>query len=422
MEVSESLSRRDKSLQLVNKDIRPLSFKDKLKGGCEDIETLEEVIDLERDLERYQKDTLRKIRPQQIYQMGWFENKNGLYRISREVELSVLTEPVLLRIVSKQFENALKYSGYKYIHQGMYIIGIKGMTRKKLGTKVLITLLDKRWDSINKAALGFLEGDMNENMLITYIAPDLIMPVKEFIDKMAFGFQTKGYEEFKGTNLLVSIEFIGRLTNRSGTRYKVNVNNVVESMQSKGIKFMSPLKISSAEGAGEEWNISSLIEPKILKQPKDYISYENNRGLTSIRFVDYKEQSLDDLEASSSEAKLEENRRHSICEFMEKLDIDNEINHYKQKLSKIHDEYKTSMICKWAAIRERELYFRREICRLENIKKDRELNAKKFSIPIKKNDLVSKQIDNRVREVQKDLEHSKDKINDIVDNDISEDE
>jgi hypothetical protein len=29
---------------------------------------------------------------------------------------------------------------------------------------------------------------MNENMLITYIAPDSIMPVKEFIEKMAFGF------------------------------------------------------------------------------------------------------------------------------------------------------------------------------------------------------------------------------------------
>lgn len=47
---------------------------------------------------------------------------------------------------------------------------------------------------------------------------------------MAFGFQAKGYEEFKGTNLLISIEFIGRLTNRSGTKYKVNVNNVIESM------------------------------------------------------------------------------------------------------------------------------------------------------------------------------------------------
>ena len=67
-----------------------------------------------------------------------------------------------------------------------------------------------------------------------------------------------------------------------------------------------------------------------------------------------------------------------------KIDIDNEIKHYEQKLSKIHDEYKTSMICQWAAIRKKELYFRRELYRLNNIKKDRELNNKKFSIPIKK--------------------------------------
>ena len=95
-----------------------------------------------------------------------------------------------------------------------------------------------------------------------------------------------------------------------------------------------------------------------------------------------------------------------------KLDIDNEIKHYEQKLSKIHDEYKTSMICHWAAIREKELYFRWEIYRLNNIKKDRELNTKKFSNPIKKNEFVSNQIDNRVREAQKELDHSKDKIKD----------
>jgi hypothetical protein len=111
----------------------------------------------------------------------------------------------------------------------MYIIGIKGMTRKKLGTKVLVTLVDKRWDTINKASLGFL-GDMNENSLITYIAPDLIMSVQRFIEKMSFGFQTKAHEEFNGTNLLVSIEFIGRLPNKSRTKYKVNMNNVIQSM------------------------------------------------------------------------------------------------------------------------------------------------------------------------------------------------
>ena len=230
MDVPNSVSRRDKILQVVRQDSKPLAMKHRLSCKAVYIDSIEEVIDLQKDLERYHKDTLRKIKPQQVYHMGMFESKSGLYRISREVELSVLTHPVDLRIVSRDIENHLRYCGYKYIHQGMYIIGIKGMTRKKLGAKVLITLLDRRWESIDKAALGFLEGDMNENRLITYIAPDLIMPVKEFIEKMSFGFQTKGYEDFKGTNLLVSIEFIGRLTNRSNSRYRVNVNNVIDSM------------------------------------------------------------------------------------------------------------------------------------------------------------------------------------------------
>jgi hypothetical protein len=78
MTVSKSLSRRDKSLQLVNREVRPLGLIDRIKGGCVDVETLEEMIDIERDLEKYQKYTLRKIRFQQIYQMSWFENKNGL--------------------------------------------------------------------------------------------------------------------------------------------------------------------------------------------------------------------------------------------------------------------------------------------------------------------------------------------------------
>jgi hypothetical protein len=188
MDLSKSFARESKKLQLVNHDLKPLILIDRLKGKSEDIDNLEEVIDLDRDMKRYQKDTLRKLKPQQVYQMGIFESRSGLYQISREVQLSVLNDPVDLRIVSKQFENSLRYAGYQYIHQGMYIIGVKGMTKKKLGTKVLVTLLDKRWDTINKAALGFLEGDMNENSLITYIAPDLIMSVQEFIEKMSFGF------------------------------------------------------------------------------------------------------------------------------------------------------------------------------------------------------------------------------------------
>jgi hypothetical protein len=173
---------------------------------------------------------------------------------------------------------------------------------------------------------------MNENSLITYIAPDLIMSVQEFIEKMSFGFQSKGYEEFNGTNLLVSIEFIGRLINKSRTKYKVNVNNVIQSMQSKVIKFMSPLTIGFEERIGEDWNISELIKNKTLQQPTDYISYQNNMGSISIRFMDYKPRSLDDTDSITTEKEPIENRRHSVSEFMENPDLDVEISYCKDKL------------------------------------------------------------------------------------------
>ena len=63
-------------------------------------------------------------------------------------------------------------------------------------------------------------------------------------------------------------------------------------------------------------------------------------------------------------------------------DLDNQIQYYEKKLSMIHDEYKTSMTCKWSAIREKELFFRREICRLDNIKKEIELKNKYFTTPV----------------------------------------
>jgi hypothetical protein len=64
MDLSKSLGRGSRRLQLVSQDLKPLTLMDRLKGKREDIDNLEEVIDLDKDMERYQRDTLRKIRPQ----------------------------------------------------------------------------------------------------------------------------------------------------------------------------------------------------------------------------------------------------------------------------------------------------------------------------------------------------------------------
>ena len=64
------------------------------------------------------------------------------------------------------------------------------------------------------------------------------------------------------------------------------------------------------------------------------------------------------------------------------------------------------MICEWNAIREKEIYFRRQIYRLNKIKKERELNSKRYSVNI----VVPKLIEAKNNKVQKELENSKIKI------------
>jgi hypothetical protein len=53
---------------------------------------------------------------------------------------------------------------------------------------------------------------------------------------------------------------------------------------------------------------------------------------------------------------------------MEKLDLDIEISYCKDKLKEISMKYNSTMICQWPTIRERELYFYRELSRLQKLK------------------------------------------------------
>jgi hypothetical protein len=57
---------------------------------------------------------------------------------------------------------------------------------------------------------------------------------------------------------------------------------------------------------------------------------------------------------------------------MEKLDLDIEISYYKDKLKEISMEYNSTMICEWPTLKERELYFYRELFRLQKLQKIKE--------------------------------------------------
>ena len=55
MELSKSFSRRDKTIQLIRQDSRPLTMMNRISCRSDDIDNLEEVIDMDHELERYQR-------------------------------------------------------------------------------------------------------------------------------------------------------------------------------------------------------------------------------------------------------------------------------------------------------------------------------------------------------------------------------
>jgi hypothetical protein len=54
-------------------------------------------------------------------------------------------------------------------------------------------------------------------------------------------------------------------------------------------------------------------------------------------------------------------------------DLDIEISYCKNKLNEISMEYNSTMLSEWPTSRERELYFYRELYRLQKLKKDKEV-------------------------------------------------
>ena len=126
--------------------IGKLSFFGKLLAKKKKLEmTLEEIIDVDCDLEIYTNHQITLLNPQVLYKTPAISFSPQLLRINREEELLVTTEPVNIRLISKESSRKIRQSGKRLLHLGLIVIGIKGLVQKSLGTKVLIAVLDNGW-------------------------------------------------------------------------------------------------------------------------------------------------------------------------------------------------------------------------------------------------------------------------------------
>lgn len=82
--------------------------------------------------------------------------------------------------------------------------------------------------------------------------------------------------------MLIDVGFLGRSTNTSKIKFKVNVDNIIEIMASNGIRMIKPMVIDSKEFNGVEWVVSrnSRDKPSSSIQEESTI-YKDRKGKCS---------------------------------------------------------------------------------------------------------------------------------------------
>lgn len=125
---------------------------------------LDKLIDVDRDIEIFKQNKLKLLNPQVLYNTGFFSSTAHLYMHYREEQLSVSeNDSESINLISKEFMQEIQKRRMNLMHMGLVVIGLKGLTRKNLGTKVLITLYDSRWSESKRSIICLTKVDMSNN-------------------------------------------------------------------------------------------------------------------------------------------------------------------------------------------------------------------------------------------------------------------
>ena len=229
-----------------------------------------------------------------IYKKKIFERRNKFIKYIREEEIQCLgDDTITLELLGKCIVDKLR-KDYSFCHLGLITIAIKGLRRKGLGTKTLVHIYDDSWTDMGKAMIASTKIDMS--------MPDFMMSLKDLQQDIKIGIKTKGYEQqVKGSNLVINIGFIGRCTNNADTKVKIKVEDVVNLLTTKGVGMVKPKALSTENLAGLEWDLEDFAKKTETFIPKSSLVYQNTLGKTSIRFIDYKKNDIQESEEYQEE-------------------------------------------------------------------------------------------------------------------------
>ena len=231
-----------------NENIRRFTFKTK-----KHISRTEMLLTPEQQADKIRHQNVQLIPGEQLYKHGIFDFQNKIYEHYDEVEICCPNDDtqVVLDLLTEESYTKLLQSGFTVIHLGLFLIGIIGMHRKGLGTKVMASLVDTRhMESMSRAVIGLMEADMNNNLEIVYLTPDYLVSLSTLFKHIKLVIKTKGYNMTNTElNLLITKAFTGQIAKNSRIRYTLKtdrVENITNVLGSQGIKAI-PAKYYDSE-------------------------------------------------------------------------------------------------------------------------------------------------------------------------------
>ena len=139
---------------------------------------------------------------------------------------------------------------------------------------------------IEQRILRSIELDMNNKGGIVYFTQDYLVKANTYKDLRTWikirGYHMKRNEE----NLLICSRFIGRLSENSTTKYKLDNNQIINILWSKRIKAIWVKKFLAGINVGLDWKLQKF-KKKLILVPEDNAIYHNSDGLINLRFGNY---------------------------------------------------------------------------------------------------------------------------------------
>lgn len=101
----------------------------------------------------------------------------------------------------------------------------------------LLLFRDNRWQG-DQSILATMEVDLTRGSQLVYVAPDTMMTIGDFYRNIQLSVLTRGYSNWQNgeASLLITRGVTGRLSNTSNVGFAYSIENVVEHLESRGVR------------------------------------------------------------------------------------------------------------------------------------------------------------------------------------------